>query len=103
MRTSAVRDGDDWVINGAKMWATNASVADVLVVLCRTDAAGGSRSLSQILVPTDAPRLVIGTPEKKMGLKGSPTHAVTFDHVRVSVEKIYLEKKGMDCSRPWLH
>ena len=55
VRTAAVRDGDGWLINGAKMWATNASIADTIIALCRTDPQGGSRSLSQILVPTDTP------------------------------------------------
>ncbi len=88
VRTLAVRDGDSWVINGSKMWCTNASVADIIVVLCRTDPAGGSRSLSHIIVPTDTPGLIIHPAEKKMGLKGSPTHAVTFDNVRVSAENL---------------
>lgn len=83
VRTHAARDGDTWVINGSKMWCTNASVADLIVVLCRTDDEEGSRSLSHIIVPTDAPGLVIHSAEKKMGLKGSPTHALTFDNVRV--------------------
>jgi alkylation response protein AidB-like acyl-CoA dehydrogenase len=83
VRTTAVREGDGWVINGAKMWATNASIADTIIVLCRTDPAGGSRSLSQILVPTTAAGVIIGKPEKKMGLNGSPTHAVTLENVRV--------------------
>lgn len=88
VRTMAVKEGDSWIIDGAKMWTTNASIADMIVVLCRTDAAGGSNSLSQILVPTDTPGLVIGAPEKKMGLKGSPTHAVNFDEVRVPYENL---------------
>ena len=67
------------------MWCTNASIADVIVTLCRTDPDGGSRSLSLIVVPTDAPGLFIGPPEKKMGLKGSPTHAVTYDNVRAPI------------------
>jgi alkylation response protein AidB-like acyl-CoA dehydrogenase len=83
VRTTAVRAGDTWVVNGAKMWATNASVADTMIVLCRTDGAGGSRSLSQILVPTASAGVSIGKPEQKMGLNGSPTHAVTLDDVRV--------------------
>ena len=55
VQTKAVRSGDHWVLDGAKMWATNASIADTIIVLCRTDPGGGSRSLSQILVPTNAP------------------------------------------------
>src|SRR5512144_166262 len=81
--TKAVKDGNEWVINGAKMWCTNASIAEYIVTLVRTDPAGGSRSLSQILVPTDTPGLRIGPAEKKMGLHGSPTHAVTYTDVRV--------------------
>jgi alkylation response protein AidB-like acyl-CoA dehydrogenase len=81
--TKAVRDGNEWVINGAKMWCTNASIAEYIITLVRTDPAGGSRSLSMILVPTDAQGLSIGPAEKKMGLHGSPTHAVTYEDVRV--------------------
>lgn len=88
VRTRATRDGDAWVLNGSKMWCTNASIADIIVVLCRTDTAGGSRSLSHIIVPTDAPGVIIHPAEKKMGLKGSPTHAVTFQNVRVPAENL---------------
>ncbi len=92
VRTTAVKEGDSWIIDGAKMWMTNASISDVMVVLCRTDLAGGSRSLSHILVPSDTPGITIGPPEKKMGLKGSPTHAVTFDEVRVPLENLVGEE-----------
>ncbi len=88
VRTTAVLDGDSWVINGSKMWLTNASISDLMVVLCRTDSAGGSRSLSHILVPSDTPGIHIAPAEKKMGLKGSPTHAVTFEEVRVPQENL---------------
>src|SRR5215471_18304132 len=80
--TKAVKDGNEWVINGAKMWCTNASIAEYIITLVRTDPKGGSRSLSQILVPTNTPGLKIGPAEKKMGLHGSPTHAVTYEDVR---------------------
>jgi alkylation response protein AidB-like acyl-CoA dehydrogenase len=90
--TRAVRQGDEWVINGAKMWCTNASVADFIVTLVRTDPGGGSRSLSMIVVPTDTPGLDIGPAEKKMGLKGSPTHAVTYQDVRVPLEYLLGEE-----------
>lgn len=88
VRTTAVLDGDSWVINGSKMWLTNASISDLMVVLCRTDTVGGSRSLSHILVPSDTPGIHIAPAEKKMGLKGSPTHAVTFEGVRVPKENL---------------
>ena len=81
--TKAENQGDEWVINGAKMWCTNASIAEYIITLVRTDPKGGSKSLSMILVPTDAKGLTIGPPEKKMGLRGSPACGVTYDNVRV--------------------
>ncbi|PID84840.1 MAG: hypothetical protein CSB13_11170 [Chloroflexi bacterium] len=88
VRTTAVKESDGWVIDGRKMWMTNASISDLMVVLCRTDMAGGSRSLSHILVPTNTPGVTVAPAEKKMGLKGSPTHAVTFDKVRVPLQNV---------------
>ncbi|HSL30954.1 MAG TPA: acyl-CoA dehydrogenase family protein, partial [Anaerolineales bacterium] len=90
--TRAARDGHEWVINGAKMWCTNASIAEYIITLVRTDPTGGSRSLSQILVPTDTPGLHIGPAEKKMGLHGSPTHAVTYENVRVPLGNLIGEE-----------
>ncbi len=92
VKTRARRDGRQWVIQGAKMWVTNASLADVIVTLARTDPAGGTRSMSMIIVPTDAPGLTIASPEKKMGLHGSPTHAVTYEEVRVPQENLLGEE-----------
>ena len=92
VKTRAARDGDWWLINGAKMWTTNASIADVIVTLCRTSPD----KLSLIIVPTDTPGLHIGPAEKKMGLKGSPTHAVAYDKVRVPKENLVgVEGKGL--------
>jgi alkylation response protein AidB-like acyl-CoA dehydrogenase len=88
VQTRAEKKDGEWVINGSKMWCTNASVAEFIVTLVRTDPAGGSHSLSLIIVPTDTPGLLIGPPEKKMGLKGSLTHAVTYDGVRVPAVNI---------------
>ena len=96
VKTTAVLDGDEWVINGNKMWATNASIADTIIVLCRTEKEEGTRALSHIIVPTDTPGVIIGAPERKMGLNGSPTHAVTFDNARVPVENLLGERgKGL--------
>lgn len=81
--TKAEKKGNDWIINGAKMWCTNATIAEYIITLVRTDPKGGSKSLSMILVPTDSPGVRIGPPEKKMGLRGSPTSAVTYENVRV--------------------
>ncbi len=93
VKTRAARDGDCWVINGSKMWCTNASIAEYIITLVRTDPAGGSHSLSLILVPTDSHGLVIGPAEKKMGLHGSPTHAVTYEDVRVPLGNL-IGKEG---------
>jgi alkylation response protein AidB-like acyl-CoA dehydrogenase len=96
VRVSAQKRGDEWVINGEKMWCTNASIAETIITLCRTDQRGGSKSLSMIIVPTDATGLGIGPAEKKMGLKGSPTHAVRYDDVRVPAENLLgLEGRGL--------
>lgn len=92
VKTKAVLEGDSWIIDGAKMWTTNASIAEVIITLCRTEAG----KLSQIIVPTDTPGLHIGPAEKKMGLKGSPTHAVTYEEVRVPRENLLgVEGKGL--------
>jgi alkylation response protein AidB-like acyl-CoA dehydrogenase len=92
VRTRAVVEGDSWIIDGQKMWTTNASIADVIVTLCRTSPD----RLSLIVVPTDTPGLTIGPAEKKMGLKGSPTHAVNYDEVRVPRENLVgIEGKGL--------
>ncbi|MFN3742532.1 MAG: acyl-CoA dehydrogenase family protein [Anaerolineales bacterium] len=90
--TRAERVGNEWVINGSKMWCTNAGIAEYIITLVRTDPRGGSRSLSMILVPTDTPGLRIGPPEKKMGLHGSPTHAVTYENVHVPLDNLVGEE-----------
>lgn len=84
----AERRGDQYVLNGSKMWCTNASISDFIVTLARTNPAGGSRSLSLIVVPTGTAGLYIAPAEKKMGLKGSPTHAVTYENVTVPAENL---------------
>lgn len=86
--TKAEKQGNEWVINGAKMWCTNAGIAEYIITLVRTDPKGGSKSLSMILVPADSKGLTIGPAEKKMGLRGSPAHSVTYDHVRVPLENL---------------
>jgi alkylation response protein AidB-like acyl-CoA dehydrogenase len=83
VRTRAEHVGSEWVINGSKAWCTNASIADYIITLVRTDPAGGPHSLSMIIVPTDSAGLHIAPAEKKMGLKGSPTNAVTYEDVHL--------------------
>ena len=83
IQTRARRQGTEWEISGSKAWCTNASIADYIIVLARTDPDGGSRSLSMFIVPTNTPGLHIAPAEKKMGLKGSPTHMLTLEGLRV--------------------
>ena len=90
--TKAEKIGNEWIINGAKMWCTNASIAEYIITLVRTNPKGGSRSLSMLLVPTDTPGLFIHAAEKKMGLKGSPTHAISFEDVRVPLNNLIGEQ-----------
>ncbi|MFF3290253.1 acyl-CoA dehydrogenase family protein [Streptomyces sp. NPDC003023] len=82
LRTKAVRDGDDWVVTGTKAWITHGGVADFYTVLARTGGEG-ARGITAFLVPGDAPGLNAAVPEKKMGMKGSPTAQLHFDGVRV--------------------
>ncbi|MGW0756545.1 acyl-CoA dehydrogenase family protein [Streptomyces sp. NPDC002814] len=86
LRTKAVRDGDDWVITGTKAWITHGGVADFYTVMARTGAEG-ARGITAFLVPADAEGLSAAAPEKKMGMKGSPTAQVHFDGVRVPDER----------------
>ena len=88
VQTHAEIQGTDWVINGSKMWCTNASIADYILTLVRTVFDSGARSLSMIIVPTETPGLHIGPPEKKMGLRGSPTNAIGFENVHVPTENL---------------
>ncbi|GHE68340.1 acyl-CoA dehydrogenase [Streptomyces vinaceus] len=82
LTTKAVRDGDDWIITGTKAWITHGGVADFYTVLARTGAEG-PKGITAFLVPGDAEGLTAAVPEKKMGMKGSPTAQLHFDGVRV--------------------
>jgi alkylation response protein AidB-like acyl-CoA dehydrogenase len=92
IRTRAEKDGNAWVINGSKAWITNASHAPLIITLCRTDPDGGSKSLSLIVVPTNAEGLHIHPKEKKMGVRASPTHAITYENVRVPLDHLLGEQ-----------
>jgi alkylation response protein AidB-like acyl-CoA dehydrogenase len=88
IRTRAELEGDEWVIQGNKAWITNASVASLIVTFCRTDPEAGSRSFSLIVVPMDTPGVHIHPGEKKMGVRASPTHAVSYERVRVPYDHL---------------
>ncbi len=84
LRTTAVRDGDDYLVNGSKVFISGAGETDVLVVMLRTGAAG-PKGISALLVPADAEGVSYGKKEAKMGWNAQPTRTVTFDNVRVPV------------------
>jgi alkylation response protein AidB-like acyl-CoA dehydrogenase len=88
MRTRAVRDGDDYVLNGAKMWITNANVADVAVVYAKTDPAAGHKGVTAFVVPTDTPGLEVRRVSCRVLGKLMPTNSITFDDVRVSARYV---------------
>lgn len=86
MRTRAVRDGDEYVLNGAKAWTTHGGEADFYTVMARTSDDGG-RGISCFLVPADAEGLSADVPEDKMGLMSSTTATMLLDDVRVPLER----------------
>jgi alkylation response protein AidB-like acyl-CoA dehydrogenase len=94
MRTTAVRDGDEWVINGTKNWITNATIADFYVTFAVTDRE--NKRISAFIVEKDRPGFSIGGLEHKLGIKGSPTGSPVYEDVRVPAENmIGGEGKGM--------
>jgi alkylation response protein AidB-like acyl-CoA dehydrogenase len=90
MRTTAVRDGDEWVINGAKNWISNATIADFYVVFAITDRE--KKRSSAFVVPKDADGFSVPKLEHKMGIHGSPTGNPLFEDVRVPAENLIGEE-----------
>src|SRR5437763_11427714 len=89
MRTRAVKDGPEWVIDGTKNWITNLGIADFYVVFAVTDPeAGHSRGITAFVVEADRPGFSVGTLEHKLGIRGSPTGQPIFDGVRVPAENV---------------
>ena len=88
MATRAVRDGDHWVVNGVKRWITNAGVSEYYTVFAATDPGAGSRGISAFVVEKSDPGVSFGAPEKKLGIKGSPTREVYLDHVRLPADRM---------------
>ncbi len=93
LKTVAVRRGERYVLSGSKMWITHGPHADLLVVMARTGGPG-PRGISAFLVEGGTPGLSFGKAEEKMGLRSSPTHAMTLDEVEVPVEN-RLGEEGM--------
>jgi alkylation response protein AidB-like acyl-CoA dehydrogenase len=88
IRTTAVRDGDHWVINGTKQFITTGSNAQVAIVVAVTDKAAGKKGLSCFLVPTATPGYTIGRAEEKMGQHASDTVQILFENCRVPADAI---------------
>lgn len=92
LKTKAVKKGDEYVINGSKVFITNGGEADVYIVFASTDATQGSRGISAFIVEKDTPGFIIGKDEQKMGLHGSRTVQITFEDMKIPVENLLGEE-----------
>ncbi|WP_326701630.1 acyl-CoA dehydrogenase [Streptomyces sp. NBC_01754] len=92
MKTKAVRDGDFWVLNGVKRWITNAGVSDYYTVMAVTDPEKRSRGISAFVVEKSDEGVSFGAPERKLGIKGSPTREVYLDNVRIPADRMIGEE-----------
>ncbi|HTY70881.1 MAG TPA: acyl-CoA dehydrogenase family protein, partial [Actinomycetes bacterium] len=86
--TRAVRDGDGWRLTGAKRWITNAGVSTYYTVMAVTDPDAGTRGISMFVVHAEDEGFSLGAPERKMGIKGSPTRELYFDGVRLGEDRL---------------
>ncbi|MFE2358732.1 acyl-CoA dehydrogenase [Streptomyces parvulus] len=92
MKTKAVRDGDFWVLNGVKRWITNAGESEFYTVMAVTDPDKRSRGISAFVVEKSDEGVSFGAPEKKLGIKGSPTREVYLDNVRIPADRMIGEE-----------
>jgi alkylation response protein AidB-like acyl-CoA dehydrogenase len=88
MRTSAVADGEDWVLNGTKCWITNAGVSTHYTVMAVTDPSAGPRGISAFVVRHDDPGFSVGPKERKLGIKGSPTCEIYLENCTIPADRI---------------
>ena len=88
MRTTATRDGDCYVLNGAKRWISNAGVSDYYTVLAVTEPGAGANGISAFVVERADEGFSFGAPEKKLGIKGSPTRELYFDNCRIPADRL---------------
>nr|WP_273475362.1 acyl-CoA dehydrogenase family protein [Nocardioides carbamazepini] len=96
-KTRAVRDGDGWILNGTKRWISNAGESEFYTVLATTDPDARSKGISAFVVEKTDPGVSFGAPEKKLGIKGSPTREVYLDNVRIPGDRIIGEEgKGFE-------
>ncbi|CAN7150672.1 acyl-CoA dehydrogenase family protein [Massilia sp. LjRoot122] len=94
LRTTAVRDGDDYVINGTKQFITSGKYGDVAIVMAVTDKAAGKKGISAFWVPTDTPGYIVAGIEEKMGQHSSDTAQIVFDNCRVPAANL-IGEEGM--------
>ncbi|WP_217141964.1 acyl-CoA dehydrogenase [Streptomyces sp. AC627_RSS907] len=92
MKTRAVRDGDHWILNGVKRWITNAGVSEYYTVMAVTDPTKRSKGISAFVVEKSDAGVSFGAPEKKLGIKGSPTREVYLDNVRIPADRMIGEE-----------
>ncbi|MGW2815377.1 acyl-CoA dehydrogenase family protein [Streptomyces sp. NPDC001415] len=92
MKTKAVRDGDFWVLNGVKRWITNAGESEYYTVMAVTDLEKRSKGISAFVVEKSDEGVSFGAPEKKLGIKGSPTREVYLDNVRIPADRMIGEE-----------
>jgi alkylation response protein AidB-like acyl-CoA dehydrogenase len=88
MKTRATRDGDDFILNGAKRWITNAGVSEYYTVFAVTGPGIGAKGISAFVVERSDEGVSFGAPEHKLGIKGSPTREVYFDNVRLGPDRL---------------
>jgi len=87
MRTKVERSGDGWILNGSKKWITNAGESEFYSVIAQGDPSLGSKGITAFMVEKSDPGVSFGAPEKKMGMRGSPTREVYFDNVHLSDDR----------------
>jgi alkylation response protein AidB-like acyl-CoA dehydrogenase len=87
MRTKVERSGDGWVLNGSKKWITNAGESDLYSVVAQSDPSLGTKGITAFVVEKSDPGVSFGAPEKKMGMRGSPTREVYFDNVQLGDDR----------------
>jgi butyryl-CoA dehydrogenase len=92
VKTKAVLDGDEWVLNGSKLFITNGKEAGVAVVIAKTEETPGPKGLSAFIVPTDAPGFSIGKLEEKLGIHGSSTAELVFEDCRIPKDNLLGER-----------
>ena len=87
MRTKVERSGDGWVLNGSKKWITNAGESELYSVVAQSDPSLGTKGITAFVVEKSDPGVSFGAPEKKMGMRGSPTREVYFDNVQLGDDR----------------